>query len=203
MNSPEELRHVYEGLAERFARRGEPRNRDHCLVLAADAALSAGRPDEAERLRLRLLQYNPHHLLRPYASMGEALQSGDVRDYIADLRGRWPPDVVSHLAKQADDAGEPPVYTMAPAPPPQPIAPPTVPVPSRSAPTPAPKTNVPVLIPPSQNRQTASPHAEVPRRPDPDQPTAIGRLLASLLFLLGVSLAAGAFFLAFAWPFLH
>lgn len=200
MTSPDELRHVYEGLAERFARRGEPRNRDHCLVLAADAALSAGRPDEAERLRLRLLQLNPHHLLRPYASMGEAMQSGDVRDYVADLRGQWPPAVVAKLAQDDDFAVERNAAPVAPAPP---VAPPPAPVPSRALATPVPKKPVPVFLPPSQGRQTASPHAEVPRRPDPDSPTAVGRLLATLLFLLGVALTAGTFFLAFVWPFLH
>ena len=45
---------MYEDLANHFARQGESRQRDHCLILAADAALSAGQPDEAERLRKRL-----------------------------------------------------------------------------------------------------------------------------------------------------
>src|SRR3954451_18973297 len=97
MRNSETLLRVYEELAGRFARRGEPRHRDHCLVLAADAALAAGRPDEAERLRQRLLQVNPHHLLRPFTAMSEAMQSTDVQDYIADLRHQWPPELVDKL----------------------------------------------------------------------------------------------------------
>ena len=37
MRNPETLLRVYEELANRFAKQIEPRFRDHCLVLAADA----------------------------------------------------------------------------------------------------------------------------------------------------------------------
>src|SRR4051812_40635695 len=93
------MQQSYEELAGRFEQLAEPRRRDHCLVLAADAALAAGRADDAERLRQRLLRANPYHLLRPYASWSEALQSSDVRDYIADLRNQLPPDRVAQLLK--------------------------------------------------------------------------------------------------------
>ncbi len=85
---------LYEDLANYFARQGEPRRRDQCLVLAADAALSANMPQEAERLRKRLLLTNPNHMLRPYVSMSEAMQSNDVRDYVVDLRKQWPPETL-------------------------------------------------------------------------------------------------------------
>jgi len=88
---------LYEGLADRFSRQNEPRQRDQCLVLAADAALSAGQSAEAERLRQRLLQANPHHLLRPFASMAEAMQAPDVQEYVIDLRRQWPPDFAQRL----------------------------------------------------------------------------------------------------------
>ena len=51
MRNPETMLRVYEELANRFVKQNEPRFRDHCLVLAADAALSAGKAPEAERLR--------------------------------------------------------------------------------------------------------------------------------------------------------
>ena len=54
---------AYRELAENYAEQGQEQLRDRFLVLAADAALSAGRVEEAERLRFRLLQCNPKHLL--------------------------------------------------------------------------------------------------------------------------------------------
>ena len=97
MRTSEILQRMYEDLANHFARQGESRQRDECLVLAADAALSVGRPEDAERLRKRLLLTNPHHLLRPYTTMAEAMLSVDVCDYVADLRKQWPPETVAKL----------------------------------------------------------------------------------------------------------
>ena len=91
---------LYEDLANYFARQGDWRQRDQCLVLAADAALSAGMPQESERLRKRLLLTNPTHMLRPYSSMTEAMRSNDVRDYIADLRKQLPPETVEKMLNQ-------------------------------------------------------------------------------------------------------
>jgi hypothetical protein len=99
MQTVESLPSMYEDLANHFARQGESRQRDQCLVLAADAAHRAGMTQEAERLRKRLLLTNPHHLLRPYTSMGEAMQSSDVRDYVLDLRKQWPPENVEKMLK--------------------------------------------------------------------------------------------------------
>ena len=112
----------YEELANHFARQGESRQRDHCLVLAADAALNADQPEEAERLRKRLLLTNPNHMLRPYVSMAEAMQSSDVHDFVADLRKQWPPETVAKLLNQSAPAEAPAAYPVAwpaPAPPPE------------------------------------------------------------------------------------
>lgn len=95
----ETLPRMYEDLANHFVRQGESRRRDECLVLAADAALSAGMPEEAERLRKRLLLTNPNHLLRAYGSMAEAIQSRDVCDYVVGLRREWPPEKVEKLLR--------------------------------------------------------------------------------------------------------
>lgn len=105
MKTAESLPGMYEDLANHFARQGESRQRDQCLVLAADAAQNAGMTQEAERLRKRLLLTNPHHLLRPYTSMAEAMQSNDVRDYVLDLRKQWPPDSVAKMLKPSSPAG--------------------------------------------------------------------------------------------------
>jgi hypothetical protein len=88
---------LYQELADCYERKGQAQMRDRFLVLAADAALSAGRPDQAEHLRLRLLQQNPHHLLKPYASLGEALKAPDVQHYVADLRRTYAPEAAEHL----------------------------------------------------------------------------------------------------------
>ena len=67
MHPHENLLRVYRELADWYERQRQPQMRDRFLVLAADAAQTAGRADEAERLRLRLLKVNPHHMLKPYA----------------------------------------------------------------------------------------------------------------------------------------
>ena len=88
---------VYEELATWYDRQGQANLRDWFLVLAADQALGQGHPERAERLRRRLLQVNPHHLVRPFASFAEALQSADVKGYVADLRRNYPPESAQQL----------------------------------------------------------------------------------------------------------
>lgn len=114
----------YEELAELHDRKGEARQRDIYLVLAADAACSAGNPAEAERLRTRLLQLSPHNLLRPFPSFAEALRSTDILDYVSDLRRQYPPDQAAKLpgAGPLRPSTEPAVYKLqepAPAAPPR------------------------------------------------------------------------------------
>src|SRR5438552_1938418 len=90
---------VYEELADWHEHHGQPQKRDRFLLLAADAALSEGQANEAERLRGRLLQVNPHHLLRPYRSLTEALLSPDVRNYVSDLRQTHKPEDAERLLR--------------------------------------------------------------------------------------------------------
>lgn len=85
MDTPTGLR-VYKELADWYERQGQPSMRDRFLVLAADAALTAGLAEEAERLRQRLLQTNPHHLLKPYTSFAQAIRAPDVQTYVRNLR---------------------------------------------------------------------------------------------------------------------
>ncbi len=88
---------AYEDLAHIYDRQGQPKLRDWFLVLAADAAFTAGLETEAERLRVQLLSYNPHHLLKPFVSFVEALHSPDIQSYIADLRRTYPPEAAEQL----------------------------------------------------------------------------------------------------------
>jgi hypothetical protein len=83
---------IYQELAAAHDQQGQAQVRDRFLVLAADAALSSGRADEAEGLRARLLQLNPHHLLKPFASLTQALESPDVKTYVEGLRRTYPPE---------------------------------------------------------------------------------------------------------------
>ena len=71
--------------------------RDRFLVLAADTALALGNDREAERLRRHLLEQNPHHMLRPFATFIEALRSPDVQRYLNDLRRTYPPETAQAL----------------------------------------------------------------------------------------------------------
>jgi hypothetical protein len=104
----------YEELAALTEQRGDGQMRDRFLILAADTALANGLRDDAERLRARLLQINPHHLLRPYPTLREALKSPDVAHYVADLRDTFPPEEAFRLLERLRaDAGT----TAAPAPP--------------------------------------------------------------------------------------
>jgi hypothetical protein len=97
MHSAELVLHVYEEIAEHYQQSGNAEQRDIFLVLAADAAFAAGHAELAEQLRLRLLTLNPYHILRPYASFAEALQSSDIQLYIEDLLRRHPPEQAPQL----------------------------------------------------------------------------------------------------------
>jgi hypothetical protein len=227
MRNATDLTQTFEDLADRFARENHFRNRDHCFVLAADAALAAGRPEEAERLRQRLLQANPFHMLRPYGSMAEAMQLKDLRDYVEDLRRQWPPE---HIEKYQNEAPASPVSISAirskpedrsAAPPPRktrqvaapaydyqpPVAGPGKPFASpsfddASAP-PTPKLARVVIVPGTSH--TRSPYEPPMLPPEPSHlATAVPwtQWLATMLFFLGVLLSGGVFFLTFVWPLL-
>ena len=98
---------VYKELADHYERQKQPAMRDRFLVLAADAAWKAGQPDEAERLRQRLLQANPHHLLKPYSSFAQALGAADVQTYVRDLRTNYPPELADGLLRNVRPAAPP------------------------------------------------------------------------------------------------
>jgi len=98
--------HVYRELAEREAERGATQMRDRFLLLAADAALTAGQSDEAEQLRKQLVEANPHHLIRPYESFAEAMKAPEVYSYIADLRDTYAPEEAEQKLQALRD-GEP------------------------------------------------------------------------------------------------
>ena len=105
MASSEQIIRTYCELAESYEQQGQAQMRDRFLVLAADAAVTAGRLEEAERLRFRLLQHNPHHLLKPYNSFALALKSLDVQNYISALRRSHPYERAEHLLETIHSHG--------------------------------------------------------------------------------------------------
>jgi hypothetical protein len=112
---------TYLKLSEWFNRKGQPQQRDRFLVLAADAAQAAGRQEDAEKLRLRLLKHNPHHLLRPYASFSQAMDSVDVQSYVNDLRNSYPPKKAAEMLVSASQENKPPAEQHKPLPPTLPV----------------------------------------------------------------------------------
>ena len=99
---------VYKELADWYERQGQAAMRDRFLILAAEAAFSAGRPDEAERLRQRLLQGNPHHMLKPFSSFAQAMQSTNIQIYIHDLHANYPPETAEGLLQDLRGGVAPP-----------------------------------------------------------------------------------------------
>src|SRR4051794_25059526 len=97
MISRNELAPVYTEIADAYERRGQGQMRDRFLVLAADAALSAGQPAEADRLRRRLLSASPHHLLKPYPTFAQAIEAPDFLAYVQDLRKHYAPQTAGGL----------------------------------------------------------------------------------------------------------
>jgi hypothetical protein len=106
---------VYEELADTFDQQQNEALRDQFLLLAADAALSAGRADEAERLRQRLLWLNPHHSVRAYASFGEAAVAPGIHEYLDRLRQKYPPEQAEVLLESALPHAPPPPASDVPA----------------------------------------------------------------------------------------
>src|SRR5262249_4021101 len=73
-----------------FERQSNPSMRDLFLMLAADACVRARRPDEAERLRNRLLELNPQHMLQGYPTFRDALRAPVVQQYLDERRQMYP-----------------------------------------------------------------------------------------------------------------
>jgi hypothetical protein len=91
---------LYHQLADANAAQGRFQERDRCLVLAIDAAQQAGKTDLTEQWRQRLLQLNPHHLIKPYASFQEAAQSPNFGNYLQQLRRNFPPNKAQELLNE-------------------------------------------------------------------------------------------------------
>jgi hypothetical protein len=106
MDNPSDLRRLYRELSDGYAERGQPQFRDRFLVLAAAAALADGDAAGAERIRQRLLDVNPHHLLKPYTSFAQAMRVSDVQTYVQEQQQDYPPDVARGLLRSLREVQE-------------------------------------------------------------------------------------------------
>lgn len=97
MPAPKVLLDLYLHLARASEEQNRVLQRDKFLVLAAGIALQAGYPSIAEDCRRRVLEQNPNHLLRNYATMREALASDDIRHYSHQLSRIYPFEKAEYL----------------------------------------------------------------------------------------------------------
>jgi hypothetical protein len=211
---------VYKELADRYERQGQAAMRDRFLILAAEAAFASGSPDEAERLRQRLLQGNPHHMLKPFTSFTQALQSPNIQIYIHDLQVNYPPETAEALlhdlqnsvspAPSANEADtllqtEPRINPVIPIrdEPTQPLGPATEPLkvyPLRDEPAGQPaQSNRPV----SRKAATPLPHPRSQPMPPPLETAGpAGAWLTLILFGMTVTAGIALAFYTLARPFL-
>jgi hypothetical protein len=167
---------VYIDLAEMYQLQRDAGMREVFLMLAADSALKAGRPGQAEQLRQELLKQNPYHALKPFPTFVEAAQHPDIESYLNDLRLKYPVEVAEDMLESIIPATLPPPSSTTPGTdPPQPRAPhvPTLP----PQPTPAPTANDPEkplkVYRESYELDETQPPPTLP--PQPRQPKPVGQ----------------------------
>ncbi len=109
MSLPETHQRIYQELALRYERQNDARLRDVFYLLAADVAHAAGRYADADKIHREMIEVNPHSVVQPFDSFGDALQSMDIQDYLADLRRQFPPDEAEKLLTKvrANPLGQP------------------------------------------------------------------------------------------------
>lgn len=205
MMSVENVIITYQDLADREDRQGSPQLRDRFLLLAADAAQAAGEVSVAEGLRERLLEANPHHMIKPYPSFEEALRAPDFHSYLADLRAQYPPEEAARLLAEelpaAARLSTGPATSSEPLVEPEPIAdfyshqPEPQPAPAKGPLTPA-VTTIPIKAEPRREKPAYTYQADKPAAPvaappapqppvDEDDPgSRLSWLVASFLFLV-------------------
>lgn len=148
MHTRDKILQVYLDLAEMYERQQDPGMREVFLMLAADAALRADHPTQAESLRQELLRQDPHHVLRPFPSFAEAIQHPDIDNYLDDLRQKYPVEVAEDLLESI--------------------------WPQSSQPSP----DVPATMPPQQRPPellTPPPTMKQPAKPDESEPLKVYR----------------------------
>ncbi len=91
---------LYQQVADAYHAQGKYQERDRFLVLALDAAQTVGQSNLAEQIRLKLLELNPNHLIKPYPHCQAALQAQNFVTYLTQLRKNFPPVKAQSLLKE-------------------------------------------------------------------------------------------------------
>ncbi|MFO0947511.1 MAG: hypothetical protein U1D30_16565 [Planctomycetota bacterium] len=105
MPAPETMLDLYLHLACASDAEGRPLQRDKFLILAAEIAHVSGYGGIAEQCRIRVLERNPNHMLKYFASMREALGSDEVRSYTRQLFRLYPFERAEHLLSKYRASG--------------------------------------------------------------------------------------------------
>ena len=79
---------------------------DRFLVLAGAAACRAGWLDVAEICRDRVLEHNPHHLLRRWDTLPDALRSDEFPVFLKQLDRFCPAERAEMLVSELDQAAD-------------------------------------------------------------------------------------------------
>jgi len=106
MPTAERAIEVYLRLARACEGQAHGAERDGYLLLAAESAWACGRNQQAERLRFLLLKHNPNHLLKPYGSFAQAVESLDVQALIRQLRRQHPAEQSERLLRALEPKTE-------------------------------------------------------------------------------------------------
>lgn len=79
---------------------------DRFLVLAGAAACRAGWLDVAELCRARVLRHNPHHLLRRWDALPDALRSEEFPPFLRQLERFCPVERAESLLSELNETVE-------------------------------------------------------------------------------------------------
>ena len=97
MSDPSETLGLFLHLARASAMRRRMPVRDRLLVIAGAIASQLGLERVADRCRDRILEHNPHHMLRQWHSFDQALKDPDFLHLLKQLQRRYPLEKAERL----------------------------------------------------------------------------------------------------------
>lgn len=90
MSKPIDLLGIYLHLARASQRRRRLHVRDRLFVIAGVNAVRIGLDRIAAYCRQQVLEHNPQHLIRRWATISEALEESDFLHFLKQLQRRYP-----------------------------------------------------------------------------------------------------------------
>lgn len=100
MSEPETRLRTFLELAQICERKQQVLLRDRFLVIAATAAATMEKWNIADSCRQKVLQSNPGHLLRNFATMRDAVASPDFLTYLNQLQRNYPLEKAEFLLER-------------------------------------------------------------------------------------------------------